>query len=64
MPVRVADTVGAGDALCAGLLVSATERPEALWTDHLRLGLRAAAAACARPGAHAPTRADLAGLPG
>lgn len=62
-PVRVADTVGAGDALCAGLLVSATERPEALWTDHLRMGLRAAAAACARPGAYAPTREDLEAVP-
>ncbi|MBB5296558.1 carbohydrate kinase [Deinococcus metallilatus] len=64
VPVRVADTVGAGDALCAGLLVSATEHPEALWTEHLRLGLRAAAAACAHPGAYAPTAEDLAALPG
>lgn len=64
VPVQVADTVGAGDALCAGLLVSATEQPQALWTEHLRFGLRAAAAACARPGAYAPTRADLAALPG
>lgn len=61
-PVRVADTVGAGDALCAGLLVSATERPQALWTEHLALGLKAAAAACAHAGAYAPTRADLAAL--
>ncbi|GGL81982.1 fructokinase [Deinococcus aerolatus] len=61
-PVQVADTVGAGDALCAGLLVSATERPQALWTDHLALGLKAAAAACAHAGAYAPTRADLAAL--
>ncbi|EYB66871.1 PfkB protein [Deinococcus phoenicis] len=64
VPVQVADTVGAGDALCAGLLVGATERPQALWTEHLRLGLRAAAAACARPGAYAPTRADLDALGG
>lgn len=62
-PVTVADTVGAGDALCAGLLVSATERPEALWADHLRTGLRAAAAACARHGAYAPTREDLEAVP-
>ena len=59
VPVHVVDTVGAGDALCAGLLVSAVERPVALWTEHLRLGLRAAAAACAHAGAYAPTRADL-----
>lgn len=64
VPVAVADTVGAGDALCAGLLVSATERPQALWTEHLALGLKAAAAACAHAGAHAPTRADLAALEG
>ncbi|MFC4427461.1 carbohydrate kinase family protein [Deinococcus navajonensis] len=64
LKVDVADTVGAGDALCAGLLVSATERPEALWTEHLNFGLRAAAAACLRSGAYAPTRADLLALPG
>ncbi|MDB5044612.1 MAG: sugar kinase [Deinococcus sp.] len=58
-PVQVVDTVGAGDALCAGMLVSATENPDALWNDHLQLGLRAAAAACARAGAYAPTRADV-----
>lgn len=58
-PVQVVDTVGAGDALCAGLLVSATEHAGALWTEHLRVGLRAAAAACAHAGAYAPTRADL-----
>ncbi|THF69478.1 carbohydrate kinase [Deinococcus sp. Arct2-2] len=61
-PVQVMDTVGAGDALCAGMLVSATEYPEALWNDHLQVGLRAAAAACARAGAYAPTRADLEAL--
>lgn len=58
-PVQVVDTVGAGDALCAGLLVSATERPGALWRDHVQVGLQAAAAACAHAGAYAPTRADL-----
>ncbi|CAM3227311.1 carbohydrate kinase [Deinococcus deserti] len=57
--VPVVDTVGAGDALCAGLLVSATERPQALWTEHLQFALNTAAAACARAGAYAPTRADL-----
>ncbi|UBV43439.1 carbohydrate kinase [Deinococcus taeanensis] len=58
-PVQVVDTVGAGDALCAGLLVSATERPDALWTEHLGVGLRAAAAACSHAGAYAPTRAEI-----
>ncbi|MFC4639586.1 carbohydrate kinase family protein [Deinococcus hohokamensis] len=64
LKVEVVDTVGAGDALCAGLLVSAAERPEALWTEHLHYGLRAAAAACTRAGAYAPTRADLDALSG
>lgn len=59
-PVKVVDTVGAGDALCAGMLVSATDHPDALWTQHLQMGLKAAAAACARAGAYAPTREDLA----
>ncbi|GGK93408.1 carbohydrate kinase family protein [Deinococcus radiotolerans] len=58
-PVQVVDTVGAGDALCAGLLASAAERPDALWTEHLRVGLNAAAAACAHAGAYAPTRQDI-----
>ncbi|WP_425147443.1 carbohydrate kinase family protein [Deinococcus sp.] len=60
--VQVADTVGAGDALCAGLLVSATEQPQALWTQHLAFALRVASAACSRPGAYAPNRQDLAAL--
>lgn len=61
-PVAVKDTVGAGDALCAGLLVGATESPAAGWEAHLSLGLRAAAVACAHAGAYAPTREDLAAL--
>ncbi len=64
VPVQVADTVGAGDALCAGMLVSATERPEADWAEHLALGLRAAAANCQHAGAYAPTREDLQALGG
>lgn len=63
-PVQVVDTVGAGDALCAGMLVSATDQPGAAWTEHLALGLHAAAAACARAGAYAPTREDLEALRG
>lgn len=62
VPVTVADTVGAGDALCAGLLVSATQAPQALWTEHLQMGLRAAAVACSHAGAYAPTPEDLAAL--
>ena len=67
VPVPLADTVGAGDALCAGLIVSAVRRPggdraKQDWAEHLALGLRAAAAACARPGAYAPTWDDVAEL--
>ena len=61
-PVQVVDTVGAGDALCAGLLVSATEHPEALWTEHLKFGLRAAAVTCAHAGGYAPTREEVEGV--
>ncbi|WP_424952275.1 carbohydrate kinase family protein [Deinococcus sp.] len=60
--VRVVDTVGAGDALCAGLLVSATESPQAIWPQHLAFALRVASAACSRAGAFAPSRADVAAL--
>ena len=57
--VQVADTVGAGDALCAGLLVSAVRAPQAIWPVHLASALRVASAACSRAGAFAPSRADV-----
>ena len=60
--VEVADTVGAGDALCAGLLVSATRSPERIWPEHLAFALRVASAACSRPGAFAPSQADVEAL--
>jgi len=60
--VQVADTVGAGDALCAGLLVSATQSPGLIWPQHLAFALRVASAACSRAGAFAPTRSDVAAL--
>lgn len=60
--VKVADTVGAGDALCAGLLVSATQFPQLDWPSHLSYGLKAAAIACSHPGAYAPTPQDMAAL--
>lgn len=63
-PVNVQDTVGAGDALCAGLLVSATQNPQHGWAEHLKLGLKAAAVACSKSGAYAPTPADLARMTG
>ena len=60
--VQVADTVGAGDALCAGLLVSASRNPEQIWPTHLAFALKVASAACSRAGAFAPSRADVAAL--
>ncbi|WP_407539072.1 carbohydrate kinase [Deinococcus radiomollis] len=60
--VQVADTVGAGDALCAGLLVSASQNPQAIWPKHLAFALKVASAACSRSGAFAPSRADVAAL--
>lgn len=68
--VAVVDTVGAGDALCAGLLTSAVQhappagQTDLRWPDHLRYGLCAAAAACARAGAYAPTPEDVAAISG
>ncbi len=59
VPVQVVDTVGAGDALCAGMLVSAVQSPDATWQAHLQLGLQAAAVACAHAGAYAPSPEDL-----
>ena len=60
--VQVADTVGAGDALCAGLMVSASQNPHDIWPKHLAFALKVASAACSRSGAFAPSRADVAAL--
>jgi fructokinase len=60
--VAVRDTVGAGDALAAGLIASWLSESEAGWEAHLRFGLAAAAAACQHAGAYAPTLDDVAQL--
>jgi fructokinase len=73
-PVRVVDTVGAGDAFTAGLLdalaeadLLGVERAEELraidlaaLAATLRHAARVAAVTCSRPGADPPTRAELA----
>jgi len=59
VPVQVVDTVGAGDAFVAGLLAHATRHPEAGWADAVRFAARVAAVACTRPGAYAPTLAEV-----
>ncbi|MFC4454195.1 carbohydrate kinase [Deinococcus sonorensis] len=58
-PVKVADTVGAGDASIAALLSVRLQHPE--WPARRQLGfaLAAAAAACTVAGAHAPSHSDV-----
>lgn len=69
-PVRVTDTIGAGDTFAAGLSVALLERgvetPEALatlstdhWTEVLRFAAAAAAINCTREGADPPQRAEV-----
>ncbi|WP_372017031.1 carbohydrate kinase family protein [Pseudoxanthomonas sp. 10H] len=61
-PVAVADTVGAGDACIGGFLASRLQRPDAHIATHLRFAAATAAAACTRPGAHAPSRDEVEAL--
>ncbi|WP_295551548.1 carbohydrate kinase [uncultured Pseudacidovorax sp.] len=69
-PIRVADTIGAGDTFAAGLLVALLERgvdtAEALatlpadgWLAVLRFAGAAAALNCTREGANPPQRAEV-----
>jgi fructokinase len=57
--VSVVDTVGAGDASLAGLLLGIDELFPTDPGGQLHLALAAAAAACSRAGAAAPSRAEL-----
>jgi fructokinase len=57
--VPVSDTVGAGDACLGGFLASLLQRPRQDWSGHLRFAAAVAAAACTRPGAHAPARDEV-----
>lgn len=60
--VAVADTVGAGDACVGGFLASRLQAPDAALATHVRFAAATAAAACTRPGAHAPSRAEVEAL--
>jgi fructokinase len=62
--VDVADTVGAGDACMGGWIASRLLRPDAPPSEHLAFAAATAAAACRRPGAHAPTPAEIAEVRG
>lgn len=69
-PCRVVDTVGAGDAYMAGLLVALAERraldraalarlDEGAWLDVMRFASVTAALTCERTGADPPRRAEV-----
>jgi fructokinase len=60
--VKVADTVGAGDASMGGWVASLLRDPTAPPARHLAFAAASAAAACQRPGAHAPTRDEVTAL--
>lgn len=59
MPVKVIDTVGAGDASIAALAWSLMQRPDATPPQHLRFATAAGAAACMAPGATPPSLQDI-----
>jgi len=59
VPVRVVDTVGAGDACLGGWIASWLADPGAPPSRHLEFAAATAAAVCARAGAHAPSRAEV-----
>ena len=60
--VKVADTVGAGDACIGGYLASLLSQPGRDAAYHLRYAAATAAAACARDGAHAPDSDEISQL--
>jgi fructokinase len=62
LPVRVVDTVGAGDASIGALLYSFMTWPENDGGAHLRFAVAAGAAACMSAGATPPTLACVMGL--
>ena len=57
--MKVADTVGAGDACIGGFLASLLAEPERGAAHHLRVAAATAAASCMQAGAHAPTLAEV-----
>ena len=61
-PVRVADTVGAGDASMGGWLTSLLTQPQAPLEAHAAFAAATAAVVCQHSGAYAPTRDEVAAL--
>ena len=54
-PVKIADTVGAGDASIGGFLFSLMSHQGSDWRTHLRYAVAAGSAACMQSGAAPPT---------
>jgi fructokinase len=57
--IKVADTVGAGDASIAGLVFSLDAFPDRSWQHHLDFAVASGAAACLASGAHAPSLTEV-----
>jgi len=60
--VKVADTVGAGDASMGGWMTSLLSAPDAPLERHVAFAAATAAVVCSRVGAYAPTRAEVEAL--
>jgi fructokinase len=63
-PVRLADTVGAGDASMGGWMASMLTRPSAPPEAHVAFAAATAAVVCQHHGAYAPTREEVQALLG
>jgi fructokinase len=61
-PVKVKDTVGAGDASTAAWMASLLTDPAAPPEAHVRFAAATAAVVCGHDGAHAPTRGEVEAL--
>ncbi|HXF17345.1 MAG TPA: PfkB family carbohydrate kinase, partial [Burkholderiales bacterium] len=57
--VKIADTVGAGDASIGGLLFSLITHGASDWQNHLRWAVAAGSAACMQSGAVPPPLAAI-----
>ena len=58
-PIKVVDSVGAGDTSLAGLVHSMMQHPERGWDEHLRASVAAGTGACLAAGATPPSQETL-----
>jgi len=63
-PIKVADTVGAGDASMGGWMYSLLTRPQAALEAHVAFAAATAAVVCQHHGAYAPRQAEVLALLG